>query len=69
MGGAHRSRRTRDVIAALDADGWAIFRKGPGDHIQFKHPTKSGKVTIGSGARVIPTGTLRSIYRQAGWDW
>jgi predicted RNA binding protein YcfA (HicA-like mRNA interferase family) len=26
-------------------------------------------VTIDRGAREFPTGTLRSIYRQAGWEW
>ncbi|TAK49798.1 MAG: type II toxin-antitoxin system HicA family toxin [Xanthobacteraceae bacterium] len=27
------------------------------------------RVTVDMGAREIPTGTLRSIYRQAGWEW
>ncbi|KQP10738.1 hypothetical protein ASF28_06440 [Methylobacterium sp. Leaf99] len=69
MGSVHRSRRTRDVIAALHADGWRIARKGPGDHVQFKHLEKLGKVMVDTGESEIPTGTLRSIYRQAGWDW
>jgi predicted RNA binding protein YcfA (HicA-like mRNA interferase family) len=64
-----RRRKTRDVVAALQADGWFVARKGPGDHLQFKHPVKPGKVTVDSGEPEIPTGTLRSIYRQAGWDW
>jgi predicted RNA binding protein YcfA (HicA-like mRNA interferase family) len=53
----------------LTDDGWVLKRKGPGDHRQFTNPTKPGKVTVDMGARDIPTGTLRSIYRQAGWDW
>lgn len=69
MSKAKRARKTRDVIAALYADGWDIARKGPGDHVQFKHPTKPGKVTVDTGEPEIPTGTLRSIYRQAGWEW
>jgi hypothetical protein len=28
-----------------------------------------GKVTLDMGADPIPTGTLRSIYKQAGWEW
>ncbi|MGU3536328.1 type II toxin-antitoxin system HicA family toxin [Methylobacterium sp. A54F] len=64
-----RSRRTRDVLAALRADGWAVARRGPGDHVQFKHPEKPGKVTVDTGEPEIPLGTLRSIYRQAGWAW
>ena len=53
----------------LRADGWFIKRKGPGDHVQYVHPTKPGKVTLDIGRDPIPVGTLRSIYRQAGWDW
>lgn len=64
-----RDRKTRNVIAALYRDGWENFRNGPGDHIQFKHPTKPGKVTVDTGEPEIPTGTLISIYRQAGWEW
>jgi predicted RNA binding protein YcfA (HicA-like mRNA interferase family) len=63
------SNKTRDVVAQLAQDGWVIVRKGPGDHVQYRHPTKPGRVTVDAGAREMPTGTLRSIYRQAGWDW
>jgi predicted RNA binding protein YcfA (HicA-like mRNA interferase family) len=63
------SNKTRDVAAPLARDGWVVARKGPGDHVQYRHSRKPGRVTLDSGAREIPTGTLRSIYRQAGWDW
>jgi predicted RNA binding protein YcfA (HicA-like mRNA interferase family) len=63
------SNKTRDVAARLASDGWTVARQSPGDHVQYRHPTKPGRVTLDSGARDIPTGTLRSIYRQAGWDW
>jgi predicted RNA binding protein YcfA (HicA-like mRNA interferase family) len=59
----------RDVAARLRADGWTIKRKGPGDHVQWVHPTKPGKVTLDTGVREIPTKTLQSIFKQAGWDW
>ncbi|HNX77327.1 MAG TPA: type II toxin-antitoxin system HicA family toxin [Candidatus Rifleibacterium sp.] len=36
---------------------------------QFKHESKEGKVTIKHPAKDIPLGTLRSIFRQAGWSW
>lgn len=69
MGGRQRDHRRREVEKRLRADGWQIVRHGPGDHVQYKHPEKVGRVTIDRGSREIPTGTLRSIFRQAGWDW
>lgn len=63
------SNRTRDVVRKLREDGWTIARKGPGDHVQWKHPTKPSLVTIDAGVREMPTGTLRSIYRAADWEW
>jgi predicted RNA binding protein YcfA (HicA-like mRNA interferase family) len=56
-------------MARLAAEGWTVARNGPGDHVQYKHPAKPGRVTIDTGAREQTTGTLRSIYRQAGWEW
>lgn len=61
--------KPRSIAKMLRADGWSIKRKGPGDHVQYTHLFKSGKVTLDMGSDDIPTGTLRSIYRQAGWDW
>jgi predicted RNA binding protein YcfA (HicA-like mRNA interferase family) len=46
-----------------------VARKGPGDHVQYRHPAKPLRVSLDAGAREIATGTLRSIYRQAGWEW
>ncbi|MBV9076311.1 MAG: type II toxin-antitoxin system HicA family toxin [Methylobacteriaceae bacterium] len=64
-----RSRKTRDVLRRLREEGWVEARRGPGDHRQYRHPDKPGRVTIDHGEPEIPTGTLRSIYRQAGWEW
>jgi predicted RNA binding protein YcfA (HicA-like mRNA interferase family) len=36
---------SRDVIAALVADGWFLDRV-KGSHHQFRHPTKPGIVTV-----------------------
>jgi predicted RNA binding protein YcfA (HicA-like mRNA interferase family) len=69
MAKKHSPMKPREVGKLLRADGWYIKRKGPGDHVQYGHPTKSGKVTLDMGADPIPTGTLRSIYKQAGWEW
>jgi predicted RNA binding protein YcfA (HicA-like mRNA interferase family) len=55
---------SREVISALKADGWGqVAQKG--SHVQFKHPTKPGRVTVPHPKRDIPLGTLRSIEKQA----
>jgi predicted RNA binding protein YcfA (HicA-like mRNA interferase family) len=59
----------RQIVRRLQDEGWVVKRRGPGDHVQFAHPTKPGKVTVDMGVREYPVGTLRSIFRQAGWDW
>jgi predicted RNA binding protein YcfA (HicA-like mRNA interferase family) len=65
----HKPITPKEAVKMLEADGWTLKRRGPGDHRQFAHPTKKGKVTVDMGVREIPIGTLRSIYRQAGWNW
>jgi len=63
-------RDSRDIIQRLLREGWYRHRNGPGDHIQFRHPDRPGKVTIdGERRKDLPLGTVRSIYRQAGWPW
>jgi predicted RNA binding protein YcfA (HicA-like mRNA interferase family) len=55
---------SKEIMAALKADGWRqVAQKG--SHIQFKHPVKSGRVTVPHPKRDVPTGTLRSIEKQA----
>ena len=61
--------RPRDIVRRLQSEGWVVKRKGPGDHVQFVHPARPGKVTVDMGAGDIPVGTLRSVFRQAGWEW
>ena len=56
---------SRDVIRALKANGWVeVAQKG--SHVQFKHPSRPGRVTVPHPKRDVPLGTLRSIARQAG---
>jgi predicted RNA binding protein YcfA (HicA-like mRNA interferase family) len=61
--------KPREIVKMLRADGWEVKRKGPGDHVQYAHPIKSGKVTVDMGVAEFPTKTLKSIFVQAGWDW
>jgi len=37
-----------------------------GSHVQFKRPSKKGRVTVPHPKKDIPVGTLKSIERQAG---
>lgn len=60
-----KSYSSREVLKLLKADGW--YEVGcVGDHHQFKHPFKKGRVTLTHPKKDIPTETLKSIERQAG---
>jgi len=51
----------------LEADGWYHYTT-KGDHRQFKHPLKAGKVTIrGKQSLTLDQFLLNSIFKQAGW--
>ena len=56
--------RSQDIIKALKSDGWKQVAQKR-SHIQFKHPTKPGRVTVPHPKSAIPIGTLRSIEKQA----
>ena len=60
-----KSYSSREVIQALKADGWYVVNI-VGSHCQFKHPTKSGRVTVKHPDKDIPRKTLDSIERQSG---
>jgi len=59
-----KSYSSREVIQLLEADGW-FFIKCVGDHHQYKHPIKPGKVTITHPRKDIPLGTIKNIQKQA----
>ena len=60
-----KSYSSREVIQLLKQDGW--YEVGcDGDHHQFKHPTKPGRVTVTHPRKDIPIGTLKSISKQSG---
>ena len=57
--------QSREIINRLTVDGRRkVAQKG--SHVQFKHPTKPGRVTVPHPKRDIPIGTLRSIEKQCG---
>lgn len=60
-----KSYSSRDIIKILKADGWYEIACD-GDHHQFKHPAKTGKVTVTHPKKDIPVKTAKSIAAQAG---
>lgn len=59
--------KVREVLKMLERDGW-ILACCKGDHRQYKHPAKSGKVTVrGKESEVLSQFLLNSIWHQAGW--
>ncbi len=58
--------KVREILAMLEADGWYLVTIR-GSHRQFKHPTKTGRVTVaGKPSEDTAPGTLNSILKQAG---
>ena len=57
--------KVRDVIKLIEDDGWYLI-KFKGSHRQYKHPFKSGRVTIaGHPNHDLAPGTLESILKQS----
>ncbi|HXN24770.1 MAG TPA: type II toxin-antitoxin system HicA family toxin [Candidatus Dormibacteraeota bacterium] len=56
---------SREIIQRLEQAGWWEVAHH-GSHKQFKHPVKTGRVTVPHPVRDIPIGTLKSIEKQAG---
>ena len=59
------SYSSRDVMKILLEDGWVEINC-VGDHHQFKHPTKKGKVTLRHPVKDIGVRDLKSIEKQSG---
>ena len=60
--------KVRDVIRAMERDGWVLDRTR-GDHRQYVKPARpeAGTVTIpGHPGDDLPGGTLNSILKKAG---
>jgi predicted RNA binding protein YcfA (HicA-like mRNA interferase family) len=58
------TREERRDHYGTQADGWfQVAAKG--SHLQFKHASKPGRVTVPHPKRDIPIGTLKSIEIQS----
>jgi predicted RNA binding protein YcfA (HicA-like mRNA interferase family) len=57
--------KVREIIKVIEADGWYLVTT-KGSHRQFKHPEKTGRITIaGHLADDLAPGTMNSIFKQA----
>ena len=59
---------SREVVQRLISEGWELVRV-KGSHHVYSHPDRPNPVVVPHHNREIPIGTLRSIFRQAGWNW
>jgi predicted RNA binding protein YcfA (HicA-like mRNA interferase family) len=58
--------KVKDLIRLIESHGWIRVRMR-GSHRQYKHPRKSGTVTVSGKPNVeVPPGTLGSALKQAG---
>jgi predicted RNA binding protein YcfA (HicA-like mRNA interferase family) len=57
-----------ELITRLRAEGWQHVG-GKADHAKYRHPDKPGHVVVPHPRKGIAIGTLRKLFRQAGWDW
>ena len=58
---------SREIIKIITNDGWFLVNT-TGDHHQFKHPVKKGKLTVPHPNKDLKIRTVRSIFKQAGID-
>jgi predicted RNA binding protein YcfA (HicA-like mRNA interferase family) len=58
--------KVREIIKLIEQAGWYLDRTR-GSHRQYKHPTRSGLVTVpGKPNDDLAPGTQNSILKQAG---
>lgn len=56
-----------ELLRRLQKAGWVkVHQKG--SHVKLKHPIRRGIVVVPHPRKSLPAGTVRSIFRQAGWS-
>ena len=65
---AMKRDKTKELIRLLEDDGGFEIKRTAGDHRQFKHPVKKGRVTVrGKPNETVEQFLINSIFKQAGW--
>jgi predicted RNA binding protein YcfA (HicA-like mRNA interferase family) len=60
-----KSYNSREIIKLIEANGW-YYIGANGSHHYYKHPTKSGKVTVPHPRDSFPPKTQKNILTSAG---
>nr|WP_203558435.1 type II toxin-antitoxin system HicA family toxin [Bacteroides sp. 519] len=61
--------KVKAILKSLKDDGWYLAHQ-KGSHRQYKHPDKTGKVTVnGKGSDDITGDLLKSIESQSGLEF
>ena len=63
-----KNRTAKDLLKALEEDGWFVEYQ-QGGHKQLSHPTKPGKITIPwhrNGAAALHPKVVKSVCAAAG---
>lgn len=60
-----KSYSSREILRFLKQDGWHEIGC-VGDHHQFKHATKKGRVTVRHPVKDLSLNDLKSIEKQSG---
>jgi len=58
---------SKEIIRMLEDMGYQLVRI-KGSHHHFKHPHRSGLVTVPHPKKDLPVGTAKSILKAAGLD-
>jgi len=64
----YSAMNSREIIKRLKSEGWELVHVR-GSHHKFCHPQKKGAVTVPHPKKDFPAGTLKNIFKQAGWEW
>lgn len=54
----------KQLIQLLEKEGWELYRHGK--HDIYRHPKRSGQLTVPFHSKEVPTGTASRILKDAG---
>jgi len=55
----------KEILKLLRKDGWIVHIQND-SHIQLKHPTKKGRVTVPDREGDLKRNTVFAVFKQAG---